>query len=33
MKGRLADAKVVLGKTSDTPEEAAERLGTVFPAT
>ncbi|KAJ1291612.1 hypothetical protein BS78_02G328600 [Paspalum vaginatum] len=26
MKGRLADAKVVLGKTSDTPEEAAERL-------
>lgn len=29
MKGRLADAKVVLGKTSDTPEEAAERLADI----
>jgi sugar porter (SP) family MFS transporter len=29
MKGRLADAKVVLDKTSDTPEEAAERLADI----
>ncbi|KAF0908398.1 hypothetical protein E2562_025069 [Oryza meyeriana var. granulata] len=29
MKGRLADAKVVLEKTSDTPEEAAERLADI----
>ncbi|CAD6204219.1 unnamed protein product [Miscanthus lutarioriparius] len=29
MKGRLADAKVVLGKTSDTPEEAALRLADI----
>ncbi|XP_066391105.1 polyol transporter 5-like [Miscanthus floridulus] len=29
MKGRLADAKVVLGKTSDTPEEAAEKLADI----
>jgi sugar porter (SP) family MFS transporter len=29
MKGRLADAKVVLAKTSDTPEEAAERLADI----
>ncbi|KAL6856186.1 hypothetical protein ACP4OV_018988 [Aristida adscensionis] len=29
MKGRLGDAKVVLAKTSDTPEEAAERLADI----
>ncbi|TVU38211.1 hypothetical protein EJB05_11568 [Eragrostis curvula] len=29
MKGRLAEAKVVLDKTSDTPEEAAERLADI----
>ncbi|KAL6606783.1 hypothetical protein ACP70R_042436 [Stipagrostis hirtigluma subsp. patula] len=29
MKGRLADAKVVLVKTSDTPEEAAARLADI----
>ncbi|KAK1679230.1 hypothetical protein QYE76_040078 [Lolium multiflorum] len=29
MKGRLADAKVVLARTSDTPEEAAERLADI----
>ncbi|BAF22022.1 Os07g0582400 [Oryza sativa Japonica Group] len=29
MKGRLADAKVVLEKTSDTAEEAAERLADI----
>ncbi|XP_062189297.1 polyol transporter 5-like [Phragmites australis] len=29
MKGRLGDAKVVLDKTSDTPEEAAERLADI----
>uniref|UniRef100_J3MME8 Major facilitator superfamily (MFS) profile domain-containing protein n=1 Tax=Oryza brachyantha TaxID=4533 RepID=J3MME8_ORYBR len=29
MKGRLADAKVVLEKTSDTPEEAADRLADI----
>jgi sugar porter (SP) family MFS transporter len=29
MKGRLKDAKVVLDKTSDTPEEAAERLADI----
>ncbi|KAK3125515.1 hypothetical protein QOZ80_7BG0606000 [Eleusine coracana subsp. coracana] len=29
MKGRLADAKVVLEKTSDTPEEAAQRLAEI----
>ncbi|VAH23567.1 putative polyol transporter 1 [Triticum dicoccoides] len=29
MKGRLADARVVLEKTSDTPEEAVERLDQI----
>ncbi|KAL6856189.1 hypothetical protein ACP4OV_018991 [Aristida adscensionis] len=29
MKGRLADARAVLEKTSDTPEEAAERLADI----
>ncbi|GJN11213.1 hypothetical protein PR202_ga29387 [Eleusine coracana subsp. coracana] len=29
MKGRLADAKIVLEKTSDTAEEAAERLAEI----
>ncbi|RLM87051.1 polyol transporter 5-like [Panicum miliaceum] len=29
MKGRLADARAVLHKTSDTPEEAAERLADI----
>lgn len=29
MQGRLADAKTVLDKTSDTPEEAAERLADI----
>ncbi|XP_062187786.1 polyol transporter 5-like [Phragmites australis] len=29
MKGRLGDAKVVLDKTSDTPEEAEERLADI----
>uniref|UniRef100_A0ACD5UKZ4 Uncharacterized protein n=1 Tax=Avena sativa TaxID=4498 RepID=A0ACD5UKZ4_AVESA len=29
MKGRLGDAKVVLAKTSDSPEEAAERLADI----